>query len=162
MLIICKCHGEKKEKSTLFKVIINGKNEYYCSESEYIKIKQDKQQDKQTKLDIYNQINEIFGCVVTNTVLFKELAEITKVYSSVKVASYIQYNKFQLDKFMSKTFNNEYCKIKYFAAILKNSLADYKIKELETIKEIEFENIENKYQAKPRKKSIDDYLLETE
>jgi len=43
MLVICKCHGIKKERNTLYKVIVNGKNNYYCSEQDYIKMQEEKE-----------------------------------------------------------------------------------------------------------------------
>jgi len=158
VLVKCKCHNNKIERDAAYKVVVNNKNEYYCNEYEYLKIKE----EKENRINTYNIINDIFGYVVINTILFKEINEISKVYSYTKIYSYIKENLDNLNKFMNKNFNNEYGKIKYFTTIIKNNLKDYIIPKREIVKISDSEIIENKYSIKPRRKSIEDYIKEME
>lgn len=158
MLVKCKCHGEKKEKDLLYKIENNGKNDYYCSEDEYTK----RIYARETKNKIYLIINDIFGHKVTNTALFKEIAEIASAHTYEKILSYLQYKREDLDRFMSKSFSSEYGKIRYMSAILKNNLADYEIPKVEIIKQTEPDMTEVKYIPKTRKKSLGEFMDEME
>lgn len=159
MLVKCKCHTNKKiDRDKAFKVVVNNKNEYYCTEQDYLKIKE----DKEIRKLLIDKINEVFGYVITNTILFKELSEIAKIYPHAKINSYINDNLQLLQKYMSKSFNNEYGKIKYFTTILKNNLKDYIVSIPVVIKQSDAEIVEVKFKPKNRKKSMDDYLDELE
>ena len=158
MLVKCKCHSEKIDRGTAFKVIINNKNEYYCTEEDYLRI----QNDKETRKNLLDKINNIFGYVITNTILYKELSEITKVHSYSKINSYVNENSQMLEKYMGKSFNNEYGKIKYFTTIIKNNIKDYIMTTPTSIKQSDAEVVGVMYKAKSRKKSMDAYLDELE
>lgn len=159
MLVNCKCHiGNKIDRDIAYKVVVNNKNEYYCSENEYLKIIE----EKESRKNLLEKINNVFGYVITNTVLSKELSEISKVYSYAKINLYVTENMNQLQKFMSKSFYNEYGKIKYFTTILKNNLKDYIVSIPVAIKQSDAEVIGVKYKPKSRKKSMDEYMDEVE
>ena len=158
MLVKCKCHSEKIDRGTAFRVIVSNKNEYYCTEQDYLKIKE----DKEIRKILIDKINDVFGYVITNTILFKELSEISKVYPLAKINSYINENLQLLQKYMSKSFNNEYGKIKYFTTILKNNLKDYIISTPVAVKQSDAEIVGVRYRAKTRKKSMDEYMDEVE
>ena len=49
---------------------------------------------------------------------------------------YLTENKEYITKVLEKDFVSEYAKIRYFAAILKNNIADFKIKEPEKPKKV--------------------------
>ena len=66
MLVKCRICGNKTERNDAYKVVVNGKNEYYCSEKEY-KQKQKQIADKEKTIKI---INEIFGYEITNSALY--------------------------------------------------------------------------------------------
>lgn len=159
MLVKCKCHGEKKDRDSLFKIVINGKNEYYCSEVEYLNI----QIEKESRIEILNSVNEIFGYIITNTIWFKELSMLEKTFTYTKISSYINNNRNKLTQYMNKQFNNEYSKIKYFTTILRNNLADYIIPTItkENIISVE-EIISVNYKAKSKKKSLSEFINEME
>lgn len=159
MLVYCKCHiGHKIDRDTAFKVIVNNKNEYYCTEKDYLKIKE----DKDTRKYLILKINDVFGYIITNTALSKELSELSKVYSYTKINSYVTDNMNELQKFMSKSFNNEYGKIRYFSTILKNNLKDYIVSTPVAVKQSDAEIIGVRYKSKTRKKSMDEYMDEVE
>ena len=159
MLVNCKCHiGNKIDRDIAYKVVVNNKNEYYCTEKDYLKIINDKENRK----ILLEKINDVFGYIITNTILHKELSEISNIHTYNKISSYIQDNKSQLEKFMKKDFDTEYGKIRYFSTILKNNLVDYKIPKKEKDKEINVEIISVKYTSKNRKKNLNEYLDEFE
>lgn len=158
MLVKCKCHSEKIDRDTAFKVIINNKNEYYCTEKDYLKIKQEKENRK----NLFDNINNLFGYIVTNTILYKEISELSKIYPYAKINSYINDNSQMLEKYMSKSFNNEYGKIKYFTTIIKNNIKDYVVSKPKNIKQSNTEIVSVIYTPKTRKKSMDEYLKELE
>ena len=159
ILVKCKCHENNKiERDTAFKVIINGKNEYYCSEKYYLLIKE----EKENRIKCIENINKIFGYTITNTALFKELKIIAEIYTYKKINSYLMDNNNFLEKVMSKDFSSEYGKIRYFITILNNNLQDYKLKEPEAIRQSYIEIIEVNYKSKERKKNLLEYIEELE
>ena len=154
MQVICKCHGEKIERDTAYKIIVNGKNQYYCNQQEYDKI----QNEKKVKDDTYFAIYDVFGYKVINTALFKEINEILNVTDYSTITSFIKEKSSYLSNALNKDFNNEYAKIRYFSAILKNGLKDFKIEhKTETIKQSDNEVFEQKYKPKQRRKSLLEY-----
>lgn len=159
ILVKCKCHDNNKiERDTAFKVIINGKNEYYCTEKDYLLIKE----EKENRINCIENINKIFGYVITNTALFKELKLIAEIHTYKKINLYLMDNISFLEKVMSKEFSREYGKIRYFMTILNNNLQDYKLKQPEPIKQLDIEMIEVNYKSKERKKNLSEYIEELE
>lgn len=157
MLVKCKGCGNKNERNDSFKVVVNEKNQYYCSEKEYLEIKE----ARETKKSVLDIINQIFGYEITNTAIYKELTEISNVHTYKKINSYLIDNKEFLIKTMNKSFQNEYGKIRYFATIIKNNIRDYIPKQEEVHKQLG-EITEIKYKPKERKKGLSEYLIETE
>jgi hypothetical protein len=150
MLVKCQGCGEKIDKDIAFKIVVKNVNRYYCTESEYLNIAN----IKKTKDNTYLYINDIFGYKVVNTVLFKEINEIANTHTYLKISNYIYENNKFLCSAMQKDFNNEYCKIKYFTAILKNNLSDYIINKEISPKKIEIDIPKDNYKPKIRRKSL--------
>lgn len=145
----------KIDKSTAFKVVVNGVNKYYCSESEYTDINR----LKIIKDKVFSQINEIFGYKVVNTILFKEVAEIEKIHTYSKINDYLYQNHLYLCSVMQKDFSSEYGRIRYFSAILKNSLTDFTYKE-EPIKIIAVDIPKDNYRPKCKRKTLEEFERE--
>ena len=61
---------------------------------------------------------------------------------------------------MSKDFNNEFGQIRYFSAILKNSLTDFKVENKVVEKELIVDIPKNNFKPKQRKKSLIEYEME--
>ena len=72
---------------------------------------------KEVKDNTYNFINEIFGQKVTNTALFKEINALLETHTYEEILSYLQDNEDYLSRVMSKDFQSEYAKIRYFSHI---------------------------------------------
>ena len=150
MLVKCKSCGEKVDRDKAYKIVVNGKNNYYCSEDEYSKLKE----NQLIKNNTYSVIYEIFGRRVTNTILFKEIGELDKIYTYKTILSYLNDNKTYLESVMSKDFSSEYAKIRYFTAILKNNLSDYKEEKKIPDKQISIDIPKDNYKPRNRKKSL--------
>lgn len=125
MLVKCRFCSKKIDKKDAFSVKKNGKNLYYCNEQEYNTILM----NQHYKNQIYENITNIFGYKVTNTALFKELADLCGTHGYELVYHYICDNTKKLCEAMNKDFVHEYAKIRYFSAIIKNSIVDYRDKE---------------------------------
>jgi len=155
MLVKCKCHDEKIERDTAFKIVVKGKNNYYCSEKDYLHIKR----EKESRENSITTIKLIIGDT-TNTALFKELKIVGDIHGYYKISAYLRDNKDMLIKIMTKSFGNEFGKIKYFFTVVKNNIGDFK-EETKTneIKEIS-ENYSVNYKPKIKKKSLNEYMEE--
>ena len=152
----CRICGNKKEKSEAYKVVINNKNNYYCNETEY----REWAYKKEIKDNTYNLIYDIFERKVTNTVLFKEVGELSDIYTYEKIFAYLKENQAYLNGVMKKGFSSEYAQIRYFTAILKNSLADFQYKKEVQIKNIEQDMPECKFKRKGKRKPLLEYEKE--
>lgn len=153
LLVKCRICGNKIDKKEAYKVVINDKNHYYCSESEYENYK--KEQDNQSK--IIEMINEIFGHVVHSTALYKEIQKAKKCYGSGKILNYLIQNKDKLTYIISgKNFANEYNAIRYLFAILHNNMPWYKYTE-EIRKTVEADTTQSKYRPQKKRKALIDF-----
>lgn len=115
-------------------------------------------ENNRIKNDIYLVIYQIFGYKVMNTALYKEINDVLVAVDYSKLFNYLKENCDELIKNLSKDFNNEYGKIRYFGAIVKNNIKDYTIPiKQEPIKQIETDISEIKYKKKKRRKSLNEY-----
>lgn len=156
MLVKCKGCQEKIDRDIAYKIVINGKNNYYCNEQEYKDIKNKKEIKDNTYLKIY----DIFGRKITNTILFKEVNELADIYGYEIIYAYLDKNQDYLSNVMSKDFNNEFGQIRYFSAILKNSLTDFKVENKVVEKKLIVDIPKNNFKPKQRKKSLIEYEME--
>lgn len=156
MLVKCRICGGKVDRNDAYKVVIDGKNHYYCNESEYSEWT--KKKDKKDKT--YNLIYKIFDRKVPNTILYKEIVELADIYTFEKILAYLVDNESYLSSVMMKSFTNEYAQIRYFTAILKNSLTDF---QFEDESKVEINKIDmpdvlnNQFSRKKKKKSLFEY-----
>jgi hypothetical protein len=67
----------------------------------------------------------MFGYEIQNTKFFAEWVLWNKLKSDEIIYKYIRDNETYLQQVCDKLYKNEYNKIMYFSAILKNSLRDY-------------------------------------
>ena len=77
MLVKCKICGNKNEKADSYCIVVNGKNNYYCSEMEY----NAHQKEKEYKDLFYNELCECFGYEIKSSMLWKTIAEYKELYS---------------------------------------------------------------------------------
>ena len=97
-------------------------NFYFCNKSEYEKTQSIKNKDKLEKEELQMIIDKIFGEAVVNTCLYKEILEWKKIKEMPIIISYLQENQSSISNSLSKNFQSEYAKIRYFSAIVKNNI----------------------------------------
>ena len=161
MLVKCRKCNKKVERNEAFKVVVGGKNTYYCNEDEYNEILQ----NKELKDKVYSYIYNIFGYKVTNTCIYKEVNELVDVFGYELLLSYLKENEVYLTSVIQgKDFPKEYGKIRYFAAILKNSLADYVNisgnSNVEHEKFIDYDLPEMKFKRKKKRRNLSEIEAE--
>lgn len=154
----CKYCGKSIDTKNAYKVVIGKINRYFCNEEEYNIV----HNAQQIKDDTFNIIYEIFGRKVTNTILYKEINELSSIYSFEKIKAYLSENIEYLNNIIqNKSFQSEYAQIRYFVAILKNSLTDFKYEKKEKInKEVEIDMPICIFKRRPNKKTLAEYEQE--
>lgn len=114
---------------------------------------------KEEKDKVYYLICEIIGRKeIINTVLWREWKEWNKVAPNATIGKYLEEDKNYLCSIVSKLDNNEFLRIRYLSAILKNKLGDYKPKVVvrkEIVPKIQDEHYETKFKLRQRK-GLDD------
>ena len=136
----CKCKYDEKQLDTkmAFKVVINGKNTYWCSEQCYNHYLVDK--EKQDKInaeydEIFELTKQIFGYEFTGYSLLKrEINTWEKVGTRAKIIAYLTENKEWLSNVMSKEFASDFNRVRYYSVIVAGKLHDFKPKAIEAEK----------------------------
>lgn len=141
MRVVCKYCKAKVEKADALQVTGEKYNTYYCNQECYDKAnaekkakeierlakKQEKEENKQKRIDpVYEEIADIFGYRIANSALFKEMKLWRGICDDSKILAYLQEHKIYIKNKLEQLDSNEYSRIRYVSAILKNSLADYK------------------------------------
>ncbi len=145
MRVTCKYCKAKIEKKDAFQVHGEKYNTYYCNKECYSnaiakkeetqKIKSASGEKKQRKIDpVYEEIADIFGYRIQNSALFAEMKLWRGICDDAKILAYLQENKDRIKAAMERASSSEYARIRYVSAILKNSLADYNVKNIEAEK----------------------------
>ena len=133
----CKCRicGTPHNTEDAYKVVVNNKPQYYCSQIEYEKDLARKKKAAEDKDRVYYLICDIMGeKEILNTALWKEKIEWNKAFSDEFIAKYLQENKDYLTSAIARLDSSQFAKIRYLSAILKNSLGDFKPKVEETLR----------------------------
>lgn len=125
----CKCQICKAEldSKTAFKVTDkNGKNKYYCSETEYDAEEQCKKKVAEDKDKVYRLICDIMGePEIINTILFKEWVIWNKVADNEKIGKYLDENKEYLTSVIARLQSSEFARIRYLSAIIKDRIKGF-------------------------------------
>ena len=125
----CRICGRQLDTNTSYKITDkNGKHRYYCSRAEFEAEETRKKKAKEDKDRVYRLICDVFGYEIQNTQLFAEWNLWNKLKSNEIIYKYLVENKEYLQQICNKSFEGEYQKIRYFSAVLKNSLRDFKPK----------------------------------
>jgi hypothetical protein len=157
LLVTCKGCKKKIDRDTAYKVVVKNKNTYYCDVKEYESINI----EKECKNKAIDLSFELIG-KTTNTSLFKELTEIANVHTYTKLFKFIEANMIDLDTAICRNepYTHEYAKIRYFAAIIKNQIGDFKEK-IETTEIHDFVDVVEEVKYTPtKKKSFADFIDE--
>jgi hypothetical protein len=137
------------------------KYRYCCSEAEYLAEQERKRKYKEDKDKVYYLICDMFGYEIQNTKLFDEWAIWNKLKSNEIIYKYLRENETYLQQICDRPYNNEYQKIRYFSAVLKNSLHDYqpRVEVVKTQPVVIEEHYETKYKAKGRQ-ALEDFEVD--
>lgn len=154
MLVKCKICKEKIDRNTAYKVVVKDKNQYYCNVDEFVKFNT----ENESRFKVIDLSFEIIG-KTTNTGLMKDLSDIAKVHTYSKILKYMEANLHEIYKFMNKDFTSEYGKIRYFTAIIKNSIGDF-VEKKEDTEVYGVDIIEEVKYTPTKKKSFTDFLDE--
>lgn len=165
----CRWCGKKLPKTEAYCVVVGGKNTYYCNQNEWnskyeADLEEDRQKEKRKadKKRTYDLINKIFGRVITNTTLYKEIGSLVEIYPYTVISGYLTDNfDYLYDVMHRDNFSSEYGKIRYFSAILKNSLSDYlEMRKKEEVKKpvVQEDIVEMKFIRKSKRRALDDIL----
>lgn len=148
----CKYCGKSIDTKVAYKVAVGKTNRYFCNKEEYDIV----YKAQKIKNDTYDLIFEIFGRKVTNTILYKEVNELSPVYPYERIKAYLEQNMTYLSNLMqNKSFQSEYAQIRYFTAILKNNLTDFKYEKKERINiEIDIDMPEYVFKRKSDRKPL--------
>lgn len=165
----CKCRlcGTKLNTNIAYKATINNKSAYFCDEKHYnqflSKAKEEEQKKNRAK-ELQNKFVKLFCEIlnvsgITNTILWKEKAELNKVFTDEIIISYLEENKEWMTKSVSRLSGGEFGKIRYVGTILRNKLGDYKpkvtIAPVMDFGKVTDEHYETKFKLKPRKALLD-------
>lgn len=97
------------------------KNFYFCSDECY----NAHEKEAEDWYAVEAAINEIFGYEIENSAMNNEWQRWNHLANNGQIAEYITENKEYLCSMLAKDFKSEYAKIRYFSAILCNSLRDF-------------------------------------
>lgn len=122
----CKICGTELDTKTAYKITDkNGKNKYFCSATEFEAEEARKKKAAEDKDKVYNLICDMFGYEIVNTQFFAEWTLWNKLKSNEIIYKYLRENEDYLQQICDRSFGSEYQKIRYFSAVLKNSLRDF-------------------------------------
>ena len=123
----CRICGKELDTKISYKVIDkNGKNRYFCSQSEYETEEARKKKAKEDKDKAYYLICDIMGeKEIINTALWKEWVVWNKVADNEKIGKYLEENKSQLTSEIGRLDSSEFAKIRYLSAIIKNRIKEF-------------------------------------
>lgn len=173
MLVKCRLCGKKIDKEDAFQAPTGGGRFYFCNEEE-AKIKEEekrkkieeqvkiKEESKQRRIDpVYEEVASIFGYRIQNSTLFKEMKLWRELCDDEKILAYLQENKDYITNAVSRLDSSEFAKIRYFSAILKNSLKDFSVQvracDVEPVKiEADFEMYEPIVSSKRKRRGLSD------
>lgn len=155
----CKICDSVLDTNVAYKVTDkNGKNKYFCNQSEFEAEEERKKKVAEDKDRVYRLICDIM-CVneVLNTALWKEKLEWNKAFSDEFIAKYLEEKKEYLSSAIARLSGTEYAKIRYISTVLKNSLRDFKprVEVVEKPKAVTEEYYETKYKPKTRQALLD-------
>lgn len=128
----CKLCGKQVDPQTAYKIVTVSKksgkktNTYYCSKEEYEAEEERKKKIQEDKDKVYKLICDMFGYSIQNTKFFAEWTLWNKLKTNEVIYKYLQENESYLRQICNRSYETEFQKIRYFSAVLKNSLIDFK------------------------------------
>lgn len=115
------------DTNTAYKIIDkNGKNKYYCSQTEYEAEEARKKKTKEDKDKVYRLICDIMGeKEIINSILWKEWAVWNKVADNEKIGKYLEENRDYLTSVIGRLTSSEFARIRYLSTIIKDKIKEF-------------------------------------
>lgn len=115
------------DTNTAYKIIDkNGKNKYYCSQTEYEAEEARKKKAKEDKDKVYRLICDIMDeKEIINSILWKEWAVWNKVADNEKIGKYLEENRDYLSSVIGRLTSSEFAKIRYLSTIIKDRIKEF-------------------------------------
>lgn len=155
----CKICGAGLDTATAYKVTDkNGKNKYYCSQSEFEAEEERKKKMQEDKDRVYRLICDIMGeNEIISTALYKEWVVWNKVADNAKIAKYLEENRDYLSSVIARLGSSEYARIRYLSTIIRDKIKAFvpRVEVKEVPKVVVEEHYETKYKPKARVALLD-------
>lgn len=101
----------------------NGKNKYFCSQSEFEAEEVRKKKAAEDKDRVYRLVCDILGeQEIISTALYKEWVIWNKVADNEKIGKYLEENKDYLTLALSRITSSEYARIRYLSTIIRDKI----------------------------------------
>lgn len=115
------------DTNTAYKVVDkNGKNKYFCSQSEYEAEEARKKKAKEDKDKVYRLICDIMGeKEIISTALYKEWTVWNKVADNEKIGKYLEENRDYLSSVIGRLDSSEFARIRYLSTIIKDRIKEF-------------------------------------
>ena len=123
----CRICGKELDTKIAYKVIDkNGKNRYFCSQSEYETEEARKKKAKEYKDKVYRLICDIMGeKEIISTALYKEWTVWNKVADNEKISKYLEENRDYLSSVIGRLTSSEFARIRYLSTIIKDRIKEF-------------------------------------
>ena len=123
----CRICGKELDTKIAYKVIDkNGKNRYFCSQSEYEAEEARKKKAKEDKDKVYRLICDIMGeKEIISTALYKEWTVWNKVADNEKISKYLEENRDYLSSVIGRLNSSEFARIRYLSTIIKDRIKEF-------------------------------------
>lgn len=161
-LVKCRICGNKIDQKIAYKVTNNGKNSYYCNEKEYTSYIE----NENCKKKVIDLVRTMLTSVNCWSAVNKEISQLVTQYPTEKVYDCLNENEQYIDGVLRrKHFESDYGKMRYFFAIIKNKLLEYKWQPTQERVPIEVQSdfqINYKYKPKTNRKALIDIELDLE
>ena len=134
----CQCCKKQLDTKEALKVVVNGKNKYWCNDHCY-KITEE-EQARQAKInaeydEIFELTKQIFGYEFAGySLLRRELSVWEKLATRQKIIVFLKENKDWLSDVMNKEFASDFNRVRYYSTIVAGKLHDFKPKKIEVEK----------------------------
>lgn len=158
----CKICGSALDTKEAYKVTDkNGKNKYFCNQTEYETEETRKKKAAEDKDRVYRLVCDILGeQEIINTILFKEWQIWLKVADNEKIRQYLEENKEYLSSAIARLSSSEFAKIRYLSTIIKDKIKGFvpkvKVEEVSKVTDSSFEFFEPTIE---KKSQIEEQIL---
>ena len=123
----CRICGRQLDTNTAYKIVDkNGKNKYFCSQSEFEFEEARKKKAKEDKDKVYRLICDIMGeKEIISTALYKEWTVWNKVADNEKIGKYLEENRDYLSSVIGRLTSSEFARIRYLSTIIKDRIKEF-------------------------------------